>query len=104
MASAALILIYLVYARPLSCFRRTAVSVRNHDSGDISLRGSSADMTLANGSGDIIVVQEGNTRAAVTTRSGDVSFHLKNEGEGFAARVSTHGDISFRYGNLKLNY
>ena len=49
------------------------------------------------------MVQEGNTRAAVTTRSGDVSFHLKNEGEGFAARVSTHGDISFRYGNLKLN-
>lgn len=82
---------------------RSVMLKASSTSGDISLRGSSEDMTLANGSGDIIVVQEGNTRAAVTTRSGDVSFHLKNEGEGFAARVSTHGDISFRYGNLKLN-
>ncbi len=72
-------------------------------SGDMSIRGTSREMTLTNGSGDIIVVQHGDTAAKVSTRSGDVHFHLKNGGNGFAARVSTHGDIQYRYQDLKLN-
>ena len=72
-------------------------------SGDMSIRGTSREMTLTNGSGDIIVVQYGDTTAKVSTRSGDVHFHLKNNENGFAARVSTHGDIKYRYKDLKLD-
>lgn len=71
-------------------------------SGDMSLRGHAEEMNLTNGSGDVIVVENGNTKAYVETRSGEVNFHLKNEGTGFAAKVTTHGDANFRYNDLKM--
>lgn len=71
-------------------------------SGDMSIRGHAEQMSLNNGSGDIIVVQNGDTRALVSTRSGEVHFHLKNDGAGFAAKVSTHGETRYRYQGLNL--
>ncbi len=72
-------------------------------SGDMSMRGHAEQMSLTGGSGDVIVVQDGDTKAFVSTRSGEVHFHLKNDGAGFAAKVSTHGDTSYRYQNLHLH-
>lgn len=72
-------------------------------SGDMSVRGSSGKMDIRNGSGDVIVIQNGDTRAAVSTRSGDVHYHLKNDGNGFAAKLSTHGGIDFRYKDLIMS-
>ncbi len=71
-------------------------------SGDMSIRGGIGQMNLTSGSGDVIVVQEGDTKASVNTRSGEVHFHLKNNGAGFAAKVSTHGETSYRYHDLHL--
>ena len=72
-------------------------------SGDMSIRGHVGQMNLTSGSGDVIVVQEGDTKASVNTRSGEVHFHLKNSGAGFASKVSTHGETNYRYQNLHLN-
>ena len=72
-------------------------------SGDMSIRGHADQMNLTNGSGDVIVIQNGDTKAAVNTRSGEVNFHLKNEGAGFASRISTHGETNYRYGDLRLS-
>lgn len=83
----------------LSAERLSAAST----SGDISLRGSFNEMEVNNGSGDIIVVQQGDTRARINDRSGDVTFHLKNQNNGFVANLKTHGDISFAYNGLKLS-
>lgn len=71
-------------------------------SGDMSLRGSSDEMNAGSSSGDLIVIQNGDIRAQLNSRSGDVNFHLKNDFNGFAAKVKTHGEISFRYHDLKL--
>ncbi len=71
-------------------------------SGDMSMRGRADQMNLTNGSGDVIVVLDGNTKAAVSTRSGEVHFHLKNKGAGFASKVATHGETNYRYGDLHL--
>ncbi|MDE7325997.1 MAG: DUF4097 family beta strand repeat-containing protein, partial [Lachnospiraceae bacterium] len=71
-------------------------------SGDMSIRGHADQMNITNGSGDVIVVQEGDTKASVSTRSGEVNFHLKNNGAGFASKVSTHGDTNYRYKELHL--
>ncbi len=72
-------------------------------SGDMDLSGSFNEMELKNGSGDVTVVQEGNTRARINARSGDVEFALKNKNGGFIANLRTHGDIDFDYNGLNLS-
>lgn len=72
-------------------------------SGDMSLRGGFGKLAADTMSGDIVVVQHGNTSASVNSASGDIDFHLKNEGEGFTANVTTNGDIDIRYRNLNLS-
>ena len=71
-------------------------------SGDMSMRGHADQMSLSTGSGDVVVVQEGDTKASVNTRSGEIHFHLKNNGAGFASKVSSHGNTSYNYADLHL--
>lgn len=71
-------------------------------SGDMSIRGHADQMSLSTGSGDVVIVQEGDTKASINTRSGEVHFHLKNNGAGFASKVSTHGNTSYNYADLHL--
>ncbi len=71
-------------------------------SGDMSMRGHADQMSLSTGSGDVVVVQEGDTKASVNTRSGEIHFHLKNNGAGFASKVSSHGSTSYNYADLHL--
>lgn len=71
-------------------------------SGDMSVRGHADQMSLSTGSGDVVVVQEGDTKASVNTRSGEIHFHLKNNGAGFASKVSSHGSTSYNYADLHL--
>ncbi len=71
-------------------------------SGDMSMRGHADQMSLSTGSGDVVVVQEGDTKASVNTRSGEIHFHLKNNGAGFASKVSSHGSTNYNYADLHL--
>ncbi|MBQ9120596.1 MAG: DUF4097 family beta strand repeat protein [Lachnospiraceae bacterium] len=72
-------------------------------SGEISLRGAFNEMEVSTASGDIVVVQNGDTRARIHSRSGEVNFHLKNKNRGFLANLQTHGDVNFRYNDLVQN-
>lgn len=72
-------------------------------SGDMSVRGHADQMSLNTGSGDVVVVHEGDTKASITTRSGEVNFHLKNNGAGFAAKVSSYGSTKYNYADLHLS-
>lgn len=71
-------------------------------SGDISARGTFGELSADALSGEIIIVQNGDTKAKVVTGSGDIHFHLKNQNHGFAAKLTTHGDSTFRYNKLNM--
>lgn len=72
-------------------------------SGDMSLRGTVDEYILNGISGDIIVVQKGDTKAHIDSKSGDVHFHLQNNNAGFISNAKTRGDITYRYHTLQLS-